>query len=112
MGERMDIDLKDIGEHKIVMISGNLDIFTGKKKLKEILTDIIAGDNQSLVIDLKNVDFIDSTGIGLLIKAYKDMTSRKGKFALVNVSNDFLKVLKISTLDKILTIYKSYDELM
>ena len=116
---RMDItimfptDFKDFGEHKVVMISGRLDIVnSAKTKLKQQLSDLIEEDNQSIVIDLANVEFIDSSGIALLFKAYKDMTARKGKFALLNASNDFLQVLKISTLDRIFTIHKSYDELL
>jgi len=107
----MEIEFKDIGEHKIVQVSGEVDLYN-VSELKKALFSITDGKSKSVVVDLKNVNYMDSSGIGALVAGQKKMKAHSGTFALINIHDDVLNILKLATLDKFFKIYESDDELL
>ncbi len=106
----MDIAIRDHGRHKVVELSGDIDHFnvTG---LKKTLFDLIENNSESIVVDLGRVDYMDSSGIGLLVTVHKKMESAGGKLTLVRINDDILDLLRVATIDRFLKIHKSLDEL-
>ncbi len=107
----MDIAFKDIGEHKIIEVSGEVDLYN-VSELKKALFSITDGKYNSVVVDMANVNYMDSSGIGALVAGQKKMRAHNGKFALMNIHDDVLNILKLATLDKFFKIYESSDELL
>ncbi len=107
----MEIGFKNVGEHKIVLVSGEVDLYN-VSELKKALFSVTDGANQSVVVDLKNVNYMDSSGIGALVAGQKKMKAHNGKFALLNIHDDVLNILKLATLDRFFKIYESEDELI
>lgn len=107
----MEIEFKNVGEHRIVLVSGEVDLYN-VSELKKALFSVTDGANQSVVVDLKNVNYMDSSGIGALVAGQKKMKAHNGKFALLNIHDDVLNILKLATLDRFFKIYESEDELI
>ncbi len=107
----MEIDFKDLGEHKIVLVSGEVDLYN-VSDLKKALFSITDGKHMSVIVDLKNVNYMDSSGIGALVAGQKKMKAHNGRFALMNIHDDVLNILKLATLDKFFKIYESEEELL
>lgn len=107
----MDIVFKDFGEHKIIQVSGEVDLYN-VSELKKALFSITDGKHQSVVVDMQNVNYMDSSGIGALVAGQKKMRAHNGKFALMNIHEDVLNILKLATLDKFFKIYESEDEIL
>jgi anti-sigma B factor antagonist len=107
----MEIDFKDLGEHKIVLVSGEVDLYN-VSDLKKALFSITDGKHMSVIVDLKNVNYMDSSGIGALVAGQKKMKAHNGKFALINIHDDVLNILKLATLDKFFKIYEDEDDLL
>ncbi|MBN1499473.1 MAG: STAS domain-containing protein [Spirochaetes bacterium] len=107
----MDITFKDHGEHKIIAISGEVDLYN-VSELKKQLFSITDGSCPSVVIDMSNVNYMDSSGIGALVAGQKKMKANNGKFALMNIHDDVLNILKLATLDKFFKIYNNINELI
>src|SRR5512145_3157880 len=107
----MDIELKDHGEHKVIQVSGEVDLYN-VSELKKALFSITDGSYPSVVVDMQYVNYMDSSGIGALVAGQKKMKAHNGKFALMNIHDDVLNILKLATLDKFFTIYDSEDELV
>lgn len=107
----MEIEFKDIGEHKVISISGEVDLYN-VSELKKALFSVTDGSYSSVVVDLKDVNYMDSSGIGALVAGQKKMRAHNGKFALINIHDDVLNILKLATLDKFFTIYKSEEDLL
>jgi len=63
-----------------------------------------------LVLDMKNIKFVDSIGIGALIAAHRFLTKNNGKLALVITGSHLLRLMQTTQLTKILQIYSSSDE--
>ena len=73
----------------------------------------IKGDLESdgSYIDMENISYMDSSGIGALVASKKKMKANNSHFALLKVTEDVLNILKLATLDRFFTIYESEDEL-
>ncbi len=107
----MDIEFRDYGEHKIIAVSGEVDLYN-VSDLKKALFSVTDGKYPSVVVDMKNVNYMDSSGIGALVAGQKKIKAHNGKFALINIHDDVLNILKLATLDKFFKIYESEDELI
>ncbi len=107
----MEIDFRDVGEHKIIEVSGEVDLYN-VSELKKALFSITDGKHPSVVVDMKDVNYMDSSGIGALVAGQKKMRAHNGKFALMNIHDDVLNILKLATLDKFFTIYESEEEII
>ncbi len=107
----MDIEYRDLGDHKVINVSGEVDLYN-VSELKKALFGITDGQNQSVIVDMRNVNYMDSSGIGALVAGMKKMKAHSGKFALMNIHDDVLNILKLATLDKFFTIYDNEDEVV
>jgi anti-anti-sigma factor len=107
----MDISFRDLGEHKVIEVAGEVDLYN-VSELKKSLFSITDGSNQSVIVDMKNVNYMDSSGIGALVAGQKKMRAHNGKFALMNIHDDVLNILKLATLDKFFRIYDTEDEIV
>ncbi len=109
--ERMDIDYRELGEHKIIEVSGEVDLYN-VSELKKALFSITDGSFSSVIVDMKGVNYMDSSGIGALVAGQKKMKAHSGHFGLLNIHDDVLNILKLATLDKFFKIYETDDELL
>jgi anti-anti-sigma factor len=107
----MEIELKDIGEHKVISVSGEVDLYN-VSELKKALFSVTDGSYSSVVVDLKDVNYMDSSGIGALVAGQKKMRAHNGKFALINIHDDVLNILKLATLDRFFSIYEDENDLI
>lgn len=108
----MNIEFRDLGKHKIVSVDGEVDLYN-VGELKRAIFNLIEEDDEidSLVVDMEKISYMDSSGIGALVAAKKKMKAVEGKFALLNIGEDVLNILKLATLDRFFTIYETEDEL-
>lgn len=107
----MDIEFRDLGEHKIIEVSGEVDLYN-VSELKKALFGLTDGNHSSIVVDMKNVNYMDSSGIGALVAGQKKMKAHGGKFSLMNVHDDVLNILKLATLDKFFKIFDTEEDLI
>ncbi|MEM7179902.1 MAG: STAS domain-containing protein [Spirochaetota bacterium] len=107
----MNFEQSNKGDHKIIKLSGNLDIYSASKMKKEINKLIDDEEVESLIMDMGQVSHMDSSGIAMLANLQKRMKSDDLAFALLNVTNDIMAVLRLSSLDNFFTIYQSEDEI-
>ncbi len=107
----MDIDFKDMGEHKIIEVGGEVDLYN-VSELKKALFSITDGNHKSVIVDMKNVNYMDSSGIGALVAGQKKMKAHSGSFGLMNIHDDVLNILKLATVDKFFKIYNNEDEII
>ena len=107
----MEISFSQIGEHKIMEVDGEVDLYN-VSELKKALFTITDGQYSSVVVDMSKINYMDSSGIGALVAGQKKMKALNGKFALLDIHEDVLNILRLATLDKFFKIYNSRDELL
>lgn len=69
--------------------------------VKDELTSVLEKNHFNLVLNLENIRFIDSTGIGVLISALKTARQNNGSFMLSNVNKEVMGLLSLMKLDKV-----------
>jgi anti-sigma B factor antagonist len=107
-GERMDLDLnvrKD-GDHSVLEVAGEIDVYTAPK-LREQLIELVSDGSYHIVVDLEKVDFLDSTGLGVLVGGLKRVRNHDGSLQLVCTQEKILKIFRITGLTKVFPIHSS-----
>ncbi|GAA3931735.1 anti-sigma factor antagonist BldG [Actinomadura viridis] len=93
----------------IVKINGEIDVFTSPK-LRELLLDIIEDGAEHLVVDLGEVTFLDSTGLGVLVGIYHRLRARDGSMSFMGVNDRVRRVFHVTQLTKIFVLHRSLEE--
>ncbi len=108
----MDLSISFTIEDQMVFITtvGELDVYTAPK-LRGLLADLIKDATRRLyVINLSDVDYIDSTGLGVIVGALKRARSRRSDVVLVVASERLHKVFRCTGLVQVFAIYPSEDD--
>lgn len=97
------------GDRTVVDVTGEIDVYTAPV-LREELATLIDGENTDLIVDLSQVAFMDSTGLGVLVGALKKVRTLGGDLRLVISEDKILKVFRITALTQVFTIHPTIDE--
>jgi anti-sigma B factor antagonist len=93
----------------VIAVSGEVDIFTAPDLKRDLHAALEAADG-ALIIDFSNLEFIDSTGLGVLIGVLRHGNEEAKPLALVISAARTAKVFRITGLDKVFTIAPSVEE--
>jgi anti-anti-sigma factor len=99
---------------RVIAISGELDLSTAPR-LEEPLEATLARDDTALLIDLSACEFIDSTGIALIVRAWQRLGGEtgngdSGRFALCGIGDQVRRLLEVSGLESSLPTHAGRDE--
>ena len=106
----MDLSLstETVGDRTIVKVGGEIDVYTAPK-LREQLVELVNDGNFHLVVDMEGVDFLDSTGLGVLVGGLKRVRAHDGSLDLVCTQERILKIFRITGLTKVFGIHETVD---
>ena len=93
-----------------VNLNGELDHHTSDQLRSRLNTVMSESQIKHIVFNLKHLDFMDSSGIGVVIGRLKKVQNRDGKVCITNVNKRVDKVFTLSGLYKIITVYNNVDE--
>ena len=92
----------------VINVEGELDMNTASQLERE-LREPLANPNSGLVIDLSSCEFIDSTGIALIVRAWQGLEG-EDRFALCGVGDQVKRVLDITGLESVIPIHANREE--
>ena len=98
------VDVYAEAGHTVLAVSGEVDVYTAHT-LRGRLTELIVSGRHQLVVDLSGVDFIDSTGLGVLVGGLNKSIEAGGSLALVCQRASMLRLLEITGLDELFVIH-------
>ncbi|MBM7623583.1 anti-sigma F factor antagonist [Sporohalobacter salinus] len=107
----MELEIERIGVNLIVRIDGDLDLHT-VDTLRERIEERLTGELgiQNMILNLKKVDFIDSSGLGFIIGRYKQISNHGGKLKIINVNDSIKQVFKLSGVLNIVDVFTDEQE--
>jgi anti-sigma B factor antagonist len=107
-GDVVDLSLetRHTDDVTIVSVGGEIDVYTAPK-LRDKVTELVGEGHYNLVIDMENVEFLDSTGLGVLVGGLKKVRSHDGSMEIVCNQDRLLKIFRITGLAKVFTIHDS-----
>ncbi len=96
------------GDHTVLEVGGEVDVYTAPR-LRERLIELVDGGATSVVVDLGRVDFLDSTGLGVLVGALKRLRAAGGGLVLVCDKEPLLKIFRITALDQVFPLFPTVE---
>jgi anti-sigma B factor antagonist len=96
---KMQTTTRQIGDIAVLDISGRITLGEGNVMLREIVRGLVDKGNKKIVLNLGEVQYIDSSGIGELVKTHTTVRNQGGQLRLVNLNkrvNDLLQMTKLS----------------
>ena len=95
------------GDH----VSGEIELDVDNNYiLTEAVEEQLALNNINVVLDLKNVNYVDSSGLGAIFDSYKQVVEKKGVLRILSPKIDVKRVLDITKISKKINIYVNLDE--
>ena len=102
----MRIAEREVGEVLILDLSGKLTIGEGDELLKDKINSLIQQGRRKLVLNLAAVPYIDSAGLGEIVRTYTTVSRQGGKLKLLNLTKRIQDLLAIT---KLLTVFETFD---
>jgi anti-sigma B factor antagonist len=97
---KMQTTTRQVGDVVVLDISGRITVGEGNVVLREIVRDLAEKENKRVVLNLSEVNYIDSSGLGELVKSHTTMRNKGGELKLANVSkrvSDLLQMTRLAT---------------
>jgi anti-sigma B factor antagonist len=105
-----DIKTEQLGDGTaLISLAGEVDLYTAPE-FKQQLLEVIGQGAKTVLVDLTDTTFIDSTTLGVLVGGVKRLRSNDGQLSLVCSDRNITKIFEITGLDRVFTIHPSRNE--
>ncbi|CAG9623380.1 STAS domain-containing protein [Sutcliffiella rhizosphaerae] len=99
----IDIQIKEELKQTLVILEGEIDAYTAPK-VKERVAPLLEGFTGEVIFDLTNVNYMDSTGLGMFVGFFKTVKANNGDFRLMGLSDRLKRLFDITGLAGIMEI--------
>jgi anti-sigma B factor antagonist len=103
----MDIKEKVVDGVSVLDLSGKIVLGEGDSQVRDRVKDLLADGQRRILLDLGNINYIDSAGLGALISSYTTTKREGGQLKLVNLTKRIQDLLSIT---KLITVFDTYDD--
>lgn len=107
MNPTMQIVEREVGPVTILDLKGRLVVGDGDDLFRETLNHLIQGGRRHILLNLRDLTYIDSGGLGVMVSKYISICNRGGQMKFCNVSDRPSKVLSITRLETIFQTFSS-----
>ena len=89
---------RQVGDVSVIDVSGRITLGEGSASLRRTIKDLVAQGNSKIILNLEDVDYIDSSGIGELVIAHSTLETAKGELKLLNLTRRVRDIVQITRL--------------
>ena len=101
----LKINIRETADATILDMSGRVSIGDALAELRDSIRESLAGNQKNILLNLAEVSYIDSSGLGQLIGSYATVTSRGGQMKLLNLQKRVHDLMQIT---KLVTVFETY----
>ena len=102
----MEIHTRTVGDVQILDISGKIVLGEATKTIRQTISDLLVNGGRKIVLNLKDVNYVDSSGIGELVRTYTSVTREGKQLKLLNLTE---KIRDLLVITKLLTVFQVYE---
>jgi anti-sigma B factor antagonist len=102
----MKIEMRTIGDIRVLDCSGKITLGEGTMTVRNTVLDVLKDGGKKIILNLADVNYIDSSGIGELVRTYITVSSGGGQLKLLSLTKKIQELLQIT---KLLTVFQVYD---
>jgi anti-sigma B factor antagonist len=106
MTDAFSIEVRQGTDECVIAVAGELDLYDAEK-LREVLSPLVEEPGATIVVDMSELSFVDSTGIGVLVAMLKRARAGDGDLVLRRPSERITAVLSLTGLDRIFVIQQT-----
>ncbi len=106
----MKANLRDSGNVAIIELKGKITIGSGDIQLRDTITKLLESGKTNILVEMKEVTAIDSSGIGELVGCYTTVTNKGGKLRLLHLPPKIQDVLTVTQLITVFDVYEVESE--
>ena len=98
---------RQVGNVSVVDVEGRITLGEGSSALREALRDLVAKNQNKILLNLGDVSYIDSSGIGELVSGFTTVSNSGGMLKLLNLNKRVKDLLQIT---KLYTVFEVFDD--
>jgi anti-sigma B factor antagonist len=102
----MQIEERIVGDVTILDLKGKMTLGEGDELLKDKINSLIHQGQKNLLLNLEGVPYIDSAGLGEIVRTYTTVSRQGGSLKLVNLTKRITDLLSIT---KLLTVFETFE---
>ncbi len=102
----MQIEERVVGDVTILDLKGKITLGEGDEALKDKINSLVLQDRRRILLNLAEVPYIDSAGLGEIVRTYTTVSRQGGQLKLVNLTKRITDLLSIT---KLLTVFETFD---
>lgn len=102
----MEIHTRTVGDVHVLDISGRIILGEATESLRYTISDLLGNGGKKIVLNLTDVNYIDSSGIGELVRTYTTVTNEGKQLKLLNLTKRIRELLLIT---KLLTVFQVFE---
>jgi anti-sigma B factor antagonist len=103
---RMQTASRQIGDISVVDVRGRITVGEGNIMLREVVTGLVENGRKRILLNLQGVEYVDSGGLGELVRTHTTLQKEGGQLKMVNVNQRVQELLKVTSLHKVFDVYK------
>jgi len=103
----MKIENRIVGEVQLLDCSGKITLGEGTMAIRNTVREVLKNGGKKIVLNLADVNYIDSSGIGELVSSFTTVTNQGGQLKLLNLTKKIHELLAIT---KLLTVFQTFDD--
>ena len=102
----MQILERNVGDVKVLDLKGKITLGEGDELLKDKVNSLVNQGNRKIVLNLAEVPYIDSAGLGEIVRTYTTVSRQGGSLKLLNLTKRITDLLSIT---KLLTVFETFE---
>ena len=102
----MEIVERTVNDVTVLDLKGKMTLGEGDEMLKDKINGLLAAKKKKLVLNLEGVPYIDSAGLGEIVRTFTTVSRQGGKLKLLNLTKRIEDLLSIT---KLLTVFETFD---
>ncbi len=103
----VNMSTRQVGDVTVVDVSGRITLGDGATAFRDTLRDLVTKGNKKLLLNLAEVSYIDSSGIGELVSGFTTVNNQGGQVKLLNLTKRVKDLLQIT---KLYTVFEVFDD--
>jgi len=101
------LNSRQVGDVTVLDLAGRITLGEGSSTMRDALKDVLARGHNKILLNLSEVSYIDSSGIGELVSAFTTVTNQGGQLKLLGLNKRVKDLLQIT---KLYTVFEVFDE--
>lgn len=107
---KYDMNIRSLNDNvRVIVLAGEIDLYSAPK-LKQEMAMLLESGIRQVIIDLSSVEYLDSTGLGVIIGGLRRIKEKNGSLSLVGLSPLIRRVIEITRLNDVFDIYNTESE--